>query len=145
MSDAMTSLTLVRRLKAPPVRVWAAWTEPELMLRWFGPESARAEQAESDLRLGGRFRVLLREDGGTTHEAHGRYEVIEPHVRLVFSWNWASTPERVSRVTLILRPVAEGTELTLTHDRLADVETVRSHERGWSGSLDRLEALAPRL
>ncbi len=56
-----------------------------------------------------------------------------------------ASPERVSRVTLILRTVAEGTELTLTHDRLADVDTVRSHERGWSASLDRLEVLAPSL
>ncbi|WP_144186579.1 SRPBCC family protein [Elioraea rosea] len=145
MSDAIPSITLVRRLKAPPERVWAAWTEPALMLLWFGPQTAHAEQAEADLQLGGRFRVVLREDGGDRHEAHGRYDVIEPPSRLVFAWNWASTPERVSRVTVVLRAIADGTELTLTHDRFADADAARAHERGWSGSLDRLEALAASL
>lgn len=136
-----TSLTLVRRIKAPPARVWHAWTEPALMLRWFGPHHTRAEHAEADLRPGGRFRVVLREDNGKRHEATGLYAEITPRARLVFSWNWVSTPERVSRVTVLLRPVPEGTELTLTHDRFADAETATRHTRGWTESLERLLAL----
>jgi uncharacterized protein YndB with AHSA1/START domain len=135
------SITLVKRIKAPQSRVWAHWTQPELMLRWFGPHHAHAQQTEGELRVGGGFRAVLREDTGATHEAVGRYTTIEPEDRLVFDWNWASTPHRVSRVTVELRPIAEGTEVTLTHDRFADEDTAKRHVRGWTQSLERLEAL----
>jgi uncharacterized protein YndB with AHSA1/START domain len=140
-----TSLTLVRHLKAPPERVWRAWTDPVLMLRWFGPHHTEAEHAEVDLRPGGGFRVVLREDNGQRHEAMGRYAEITPHTRLVFSWNWASMPQRVSRVTVLLRPVPEGTEVTLTHDRFADAATATRHTRGWTESLEKLLALMDEL
>jgi uncharacterized protein YndB with AHSA1/START domain len=135
------SLTLVRRFRAPPARVWDAWTRPDLMVLWFGPHHTRAESAEADLRPGGRFRVVLREENGERHEATGLYAEIEPERRLVFSWNWVSTPERVSRVTVAFRAVPEGTEVTLTHDRFADAETATRHTRGWTESLERLSAL----
>jgi uncharacterized protein YndB with AHSA1/START domain len=138
MNVVAPSLTLVKRIKAPPARVWAAWTQPELMMRWFGPHHTRAEEAEADLRLGGRFRVALREDTGERHEATGSYTEIEQERRLVFSWNWLSTPERVSRVTVVFRPLPEGTEVTLTHDRFADADTAKRHTRGWTESLERL-------
>jgi uncharacterized protein YndB with AHSA1/START domain len=141
MNTVAPSLTLVKRIKAPPPRVWAAWTQPELMMRWFGPHHTRAEEAEAELREGGRFRVALREDTGERHEATGSYLEIEPERRLVFSWNWVSTPERVSRVTVVLRPLPEGTEVTLTHDRFADADTAKRHTRGWTESLERLVAL----
>lgn len=141
MNVIVPSLTLIRRFRAPPARVWAAWTQPEVMLLWFGPHHTRAEHAEADLRPGGRFRVVLREEGGERHEATGLYQEIEPERRLVFSWNWVSTPERVSRVTVAFRAVPEGTEVTLTHDRFADAETATRHTRGWTESLERLGTL----
>ena len=144
MNVTAPSLTLVRRIRAVPAKVWDAWTKPELMILWFGPHHTRAEHAEADLRLGGRFRVVLREDSGDRHEATGLYAEIEPERRLVFSWNWVSTPERVSRVTVEFRPVPEGTEVTLTHDRFADAETATRHRRGWTESLERLVALHER-
>jgi uncharacterized protein YndB with AHSA1/START domain len=141
MNVVAPSLTLVKRIKASPERVWAAWTQPAQMLRWFGPHHTRAEQAEADLREGGRFRVALREDNGARHEATGSYLEIEEWKRLVFSWHWVSTPERVSRVTVVLRSVTDGTEVTLTHDRFADADTATRHTRGWTESLERLGAL----
>lgn len=134
------SLTLERTLRAPPARVWAAWTQPEMMALWFGPHHTRVEAAEADLRVGGRFRVVLRENTGARHEVGGGYEVIEPERRLVFSWAWAGTPERVSRVTVTLCAVPGGTRLTLVHDRFADDATATRHTRGWTESLERLVA-----
>jgi uncharacterized protein YndB with AHSA1/START domain len=135
------SLTLVKRIKAPPARVWDAWTRPEIMVLWFGPHHTRAEEAEADLRVGGAFRVALREDNGQRHEANGRYTEIAPKERLVFDWHWTSIPERVSRVTVVFRVIPEGTEVTLTHDRFADQATATRHTRGWTESLERLVAL----
>jgi uncharacterized protein YndB with AHSA1/START domain len=141
MNAVTPSLTLVRRMKAPPARVWDAWIRPELMAQWFGPHHTRVEAAEADPRPGGAFRVMLREDNGDRHEVAGEYTEIEPGQRLVFSWAWVSTPERVSRVTVGFRPVPEGTEVTLTHDRFADEATATRHTRGWTESLERLVAL----
>jgi len=141
MTATVPSLTLVRRFRAPPARVWDAWTRPEVMVLWFGPHHTRAEEAEADLRPGGRFRVALREDNGERHAVTGLYQEIEAQRRLVFSWNWVSMPERVSRVTVVLREVPEGTEVTLTHDRFADADTATRHRRGWTESLERLDAL----
>jgi uncharacterized protein YndB with AHSA1/START domain len=56
------------------------------------------------------------------------------------TWLWAGDTE-ASLIEMVLRPVPEGTELTFTHSRLPDEATARAHEKGWSGSLDKLEAL----
>jgi uncharacterized protein YndB with AHSA1/START domain len=141
MSATAPSLTLVKRIRAAPARVWDAWTQPALMMLWFGPHHTRAEEAEAELRPGGRFRVVLREDNGDRHEANGRYTAIEPERLLVFDWHWTSMPDRVSRVTVALRAVPDGTEVTLTHDRFADAATATRHARGWTESLERLAAL----
>jgi uncharacterized protein YndB with AHSA1/START domain len=135
------SLTLVKRIKAPPASVFAAWTQAEMIARWFGPHHTVVEEAHVEARQGGRFLIRLREDNGERHGVGGTYTVFEPERRLVFTWAWLSTPERESRVTVVLRPVPDGTEVTLTHDRFADAETATRHRRGWTESLERLEAL----
>jgi uncharacterized protein YndB with AHSA1/START domain len=98
------------------------------------------ESAEADARPGGRFRVVLVEDNGARHEVSGTYSEVEPERKLVFSWAWASAPERESRVSVSFRAVPEGTELTLVHDRFADADTATRHRRGWTESLERLSA-----
>lgn len=141
MSAAVPSLTLVRRLRAPPERVFEAWSSAEGLAGWFGPHHTRVEAAEVDARPGGRFRVVLREDNGARHEVGGRYTEVTPGRGLAFTWAWHNAPERESRVTVRLRAVAEGTELTLTHDRFADADTAGRHRRGWTESFERLGAL----
>jgi uncharacterized protein YndB with AHSA1/START domain len=135
------SLTLKRRLNAPPAKVWAAWTDPQKIARWFGPSSVRAgtERAEIDARIGGRFRVSFTMEDGNYLEVGGVYRELVPNQRLVFSWAWHSTPERESLVTVSLRPDGDGTVLTLQHEQFVDEAARDGHERGWSGALDKLE------
>ncbi len=140
MTGVVPSLTLVRRIKAAPVAVFEAWTRPEILATWWGPHHTRVLEAEIDPREGGAFRVVLEEDTGARHEVGGTYAEVASPTRLVFSWAWANAPERVSRVTVVLRAIAEGTEVTLTHDRFADEGTATRHRRGWTESLDRLTA-----
>lgn len=139
----MTSLTLVRRIKARPSIVFDTLSSPDGIARWWGPDDGPVLVAESDVRVGGRFRVRFRMLDGSEHEASGEYlEVVEPR-RLAMSWRWQEGMEDPgeSLVEIDLVPVDEGTELTLTHSRLHDEETQQSHEAGWSGSLDKLERL----
>jgi uncharacterized protein YndB with AHSA1/START domain len=136
----MTSLTIVRRIAARPAIVFDALTTPEGIAAWWGPDAGPVLVAETDLRVGGRFRVRFRMLDGSEHESSGEYlEVVRPK-RLAMTWRWAGGEDPgESLLEIDLRAIAEGTELTLTHSRLVDEETRRGHEEGWTGALDKLE------
>ena len=136
----MTSLTIVRRIKARPSIVFDALTTPEGIACWWGPDDGPVLLAETDLRVGGCYRVRFRMLDGSEHESSGEYlEVVWPN-RLAMSWCWTGGEDPgQSLVEIDLRAIAEGTELTFTHSRLHDEETRRSHEAGWNGALDKLE------
>jgi uncharacterized protein YndB with AHSA1/START domain len=142
MSTATTtkpSLTVNRRFKAPPAKVFAAWTDPEKMKRWMGPPGVEGLRCEIDARVGGRYRLVMKSPDGEEHDVSGIYREVVPNEKLSFTWAWKSTPERESLVTLTLKPDGEGTMLTLLHEQFLD-ETARDHHRqGWMGSLDKLE------
>jgi uncharacterized protein YndB with AHSA1/START domain len=134
------SLTFKRRLNAPPAKVYAAWTDPQKIVHWFGRTDAKpgSMQAEIDPRIGGRFRVRFNTED-EYYEVGGVYREVVPNQRLVFSWAWHSTPERESQVTVMLQPDGDGTLLTVHHEQLFDQASREGHERGWIGALDKLE------
>lgn len=141
MSDDRTTMTLRRRLRASPARVFEAWTRPEMMMRWWGPEGAEMLEAEVDLRVGGRFLTRFRPPGSDVEVAEGTYLAIEPGRRLVMDWFWSTRPEEGrSLLAVEIEPDGDGAVLTLTHARLMDEPTRDGHRDGWSGALDRLEA-----
>jgi uncharacterized protein YndB with AHSA1/START domain len=131
-------LTLVREFAAPPEAVWHAWTEPEALKRWFGPDAGAVSLAQTDVRVGGRFHVVFNTLDGETHDVSGAYREVVPNRKLVFTWSWISTPERISQVTLLFNPTKKGTELTLLHEQFFDMAARDGHERGWSGSMEKL-------
>jgi uncharacterized protein YndB with AHSA1/START domain len=135
----MTSLTLVRRIRARPSIVWDALTTPEGIGYWWGPDAGPVVIAETDVRVGGRFRVRFRMLDGTEHESSGEYREVSKSQRLAMSWRWLGEDDSgESLVEIGLRAIAEGTELTFTHSQLRDDEIRTSHEQGWSGALDKL-------
>ena len=139
--DERPSLTFKRRLKASPEQVYAAWTDPRKIVRWFGRADARSEttRAEIDPRVGGRYRVQFTASAGEYFEVGGIYREVIPNERLVFSWAWHSTPERESLVTVTFKPEGDGTLLTVHHSQLFDEAARAGHQRGWLGALDKLE------
>lgn len=132
------SLTLVRSYPAAPEKVWHAWTDPEALKRWFGPDSGKVSLAETDVRVGGRFRVVFSTLDGEQHDVSGVYREVQPNRKLVFTWAWKSTPERESLVTLTFRPSGSGTEFNMLHEQFFDVAARDRHEFGWTGSLAKL-------
>jgi uncharacterized protein YndB with AHSA1/START domain len=145
MIEEKPSLTLVRRIKAPPEKVYAAWTRPELMARWWGPDAGPVLSAEADPRVGGRFRVVFQTLDGETHDCRGEYQEVEADRKLVFTWEWVALPERRSLVTIRFRPIEEGTELNFTHAQFFDEAARDGHRTGWSGAFEKLEALIAEL
>lgn len=139
MSGAtLPGVALVRRIKASPAKIWAAITQADQMLQWWGPDAGPTLDVVADVRPGGRFSVVFRNLDGVERNPTGIYQEVEPERKLSFTWDLPQPGEVPSLVTFLLRPIDGGTELTLTHEHLPTEELCRSHEAGWSGLLDKL-------
>jgi uncharacterized protein YndB with AHSA1/START domain len=139
---------LERVLDAPRRLVFRAWTQPEHLVRWWGPHGFTLPSCKLDLRPGGEFRFHMRSAEGTDHRVRGTYlEVNEPE-RLAFTWAWEDEngqPKHQTQVTLTFEEVVGKTRLTL-HQAVFESETARdAHGVGWSQSLERLAAALPEL
>lgn len=139
----MIELTLEQEIPAAPERVFAALTEPEQLRRWSAPEGLAVVDGETDLRVGGGWRVVMAEPDGVRHEAFGTYREIAPPERLVYTHAWrqggGSSPETV--LTVELRPEGDGTRLVFTQAGFASPESRDGHLEGWSSALGHLRAL----
>lgn len=135
------SLTLKRRIKASPEKVWAAWTDPQKIVQWFGPKEAVASsvRAALDVRAGGRFQFDFVTRDGEKHRVGGSYREVVPPSRLSFTWAWHTTPERESFVVITIAPDSEGSLLTLHHEQFFDEKARDGHQRGWTGTLEKLD------
>lgn len=142
--DDKTSLQIRRIYNAPVAAVYAAWTDPAQMKHWMGPSDGFTTEATTDLRVGGRYRIVMRAPDGEMHRVGGVFREVVPHRKLVYTWAWESTPERESLVTVEFNASGTATELVLTHRRFADTEARDKHQAGWNGCLDRLDRLVSR-
>ena len=86
-----TKLKVTRTFKASRQRVFRAWTEPELMMRWFVEGDGNMSVCEIDLREGGRYR-LEGDMGGKRWTIWGSYLEVRPPERLVYTWTWKHDP-----------------------------------------------------
>ena len=134
------SLTINRRFKAAPARVFAAWTEPAQIARWFDPGDVKVVEAVFELRPGGRFQVHATSASGEDHRVSGIVQEAVPGKKVVYTWAWQSTPERQSLVTVEFKPDGDGTLLVLTHEQFFDEGARDRHNGGWSAALDKFEA-----
>jgi uncharacterized protein YndB with AHSA1/START domain len=135
------SLTIKRRFKAAPAKVFVAWTDPEKVKHWMGPGEVKLVSAECDLRVGGRYRWLMRAPSGEEHDVSGVYREIIPDRKLVFTWSWKTMPERESLVTVTIEPDGSGSLLTLMHEQFADEDARDRHNAGWTSALDKMERI----
>jgi uncharacterized protein YndB with AHSA1/START domain len=78
-------LVLERTIAVTPERVWAAWTQPDLMLQWFTPAPWKTVAADVDLRPGGRFFTVMESPDGEQYPNGGCYLHVEPNQLLIFT------------------------------------------------------------
>jgi len=135
-APGVASVTIVRRLPAPPERVFAAFTNPDVLRQWWGPEGASTPDPEVDLRVGGAYRLDIVGSDGSVHGLTGEYIEIDPPRRLAFTWNWTQGNYTGVETKVELDFVArdDGTELTLTHSGFASTEMCEDHRSGWESS-----------
>ncbi|MEM1045473.1 MAG: SRPBCC domain-containing protein [Pseudomonadota bacterium] len=136
-------LEIRRRLKAAPHAVYAAWTQPEIIARWWGPEGLHLGVSSFDFSEGGHWRTEMCGSEGQSHIVAGIYRELDPPRRLVTTWAWETdgVAGHESLLTVTFEPTGDGTLLTLVHENLPDEATAKSHEGGWTSSLNCLEAL----
>ena len=136
-----TDLTISRVIRAPREEVFAAWTDPEILKRWWGPGPVSCPEAQVDLREGGAYRLANLETDGSIIWISGRFELVRRPEELVYTWKLSILPTESTLVRVLFLSHPEGTELVLTHERFA-VEAARDmHLDGWTGCIDKLAAL----
>jgi uncharacterized protein YndB with AHSA1/START domain len=138
-------LALERRLDAPPERVWAAWTEPDLLARWWGPDAfdTPRETIAVDLRPGGRFDLTMvsRHDGVAYPSEMVFGDVVAPE-RLAYGWDAQTTGVADGEVVVTLAPADRGGTQLVQHNvgRISD-GMLPLMEQGCNEQLDKLVAL----
>lgn len=135
-------LVVRRHVQAQPHAVFDAWTDPDHLVRWWGPKNVECTHAEVDLRIGGRFRLANQTPDGTTVWITGTYEKIEPPSLLRHTWLIESdeTPDP-ELVTIEFLATETGTEIVITHAAIATKQSWDGHQEGWFGCLDGLVEL----
>jgi uncharacterized protein YndB with AHSA1/START domain len=136
------TLTIARTFEAPRALVFAAWTDPAHLAKWWGPRGYVLQSCEVEARPGGAYRFCIRSPEGRDNRMWGSYREVVPPERLVLAGSWVDadgTPiGPTSVLTLIFEDLGGRTRLTL-HNAIFESEEARDlHYRGWNSSLDRL-------
>jgi uncharacterized protein YndB with AHSA1/START domain len=148
-ADART-LRLTRVFDAPRERLYAAWAEQDQFVQWMCPPGVTIEECVIDVRVGGSWSIKGRHAGDRIFASSGKYLEVEKPGRLVFTWahhangDFAQPRGHETTVQLEFRALGARTELMLTHGPFADEPSFGDHNRGWTGSFDKLEAFLRR-
>ena len=143
-------LQLTRVFDAPRELVFKAWTDANQFQQWFGAaacDGSSLQSARLDARTGGKYRLQVRRADGEFWTTAGVYREVRPPERLVFTWQFekdgsgdefgeVESPEML--VTVEFKVRGKRTELILTHEKFASVESRDRHEDGWTRCLNAL-------
>ena len=145
-----TNLTITREFNFPRDLVWTAWTEPEHIAQWFGPEGFSTRVEEYEFKTGGRFKYVMIGPDGKEYPGVSVFKEVSPKDRIVatddfgdnFKSDKADLPSAMV-VTESFEDLGARTKVTISIDH-ASAEDKRKHEEmgvvaGWGSTLDKLE------
>ena len=146
-------LKIERVLAAPPALVWRAWTEPELLKKWFAPRPVQTPVAEIEPVPGGHFRTVMVLPDGTEHDESGCILAAEPGRRIAFTdgllAGWRPAGGGFMTAVIDMVPEGAGTRYTawVLHKSPEDRE---KHEAmgffdGWGSAIGQLDEVATGL
>jgi uncharacterized protein YndB with AHSA1/START domain len=141
-TTAPTTLILKHTFNASPERVYKAWTDPTIMSEFMCVSGNARVDAQTDVRLGGSFRIAMHRDDGEQFIATGTYRELVPNERIVCTWSWEEDDPALAKETILtleFAPRGTQTELTLTHENFRDSQQRDNHAKGWGEMLEGLE------
>jgi uncharacterized protein YndB with AHSA1/START domain len=150
VTEENIKLQLTRVFDAPRELVFKAWTDASQFTQWFGAaacDGASLQSTKVDARTGGKYRLQVRKDDGEFFTTVGVYREVKPPERLVFTWafekdgsgdEFGEVEPPKMLVTLEFKARGKQTELILTHEKFASVESRDRHNEGWTRCLDSL-------
>jgi uncharacterized protein YndB with AHSA1/START domain len=134
----MVTLVVRKTIRATPERLFDAWTRPEELKKWWGPQSVTCVGAAVELTVGGGYRIANQSPNGNVVWITGDFEIIDRPNRLVYTWRLGTEIGPAERVTVTFEPRGTSTEVTVTHERIPSIPVRDVHEQGWHGCLDGL-------
>ena len=157
MTTGKHELRIERILDAPRQFVWNAWTTPELIMQWWGPDHFTSPMCKVDLRVGGQYLYCMRGPDGTDYWSGGTYKEIVPIEKLVCtdgfsnengdriepaSYGFDPNYPKEQDVVITFDDLGEKTKLTVLYavESEAVLEMIRKMQmkEGWETSLDKL-------
>ena len=143
MPDPANTVRLHRVLRAPPERVYRAFLDPDAMTKWIPPHGFVGKVHHMDARAGGSYRMSFTNFGtGKSHAFGGKYVELVPHERIRYTdqFDDPNLPGEM-QVTVSLREVTGGTELTIVQEGVPSAIPVEFCYLGWQESLTLLAHL----
>jgi uncharacterized protein YndB with AHSA1/START domain len=134
-------LLIERLLDAPPSLVYKVWTEPEHLIRWWGPKDFSTPSCDMKVKPGGRFRMLIRSGDGTDYWMRGEYREVVEAERLVFTFAWEDEngdPVHETLVTVKFEPEGKKTRFSFHQALFRTPVECEDHRGGWTECFDRL-------
>jgi uncharacterized protein YndB with AHSA1/START domain len=138
-----STIRLHRVLKAPPERVYRAWLDPAANAKFLPPNGFTCTVHQMDAKVGGAFRMSFTNfSGGGSHSFGGEYLELKPNERLRYSdkFDDPNLPG-VIEVTIDLKKVSCGTEMSITQAGVPDVIPAEACYLGWQDTLNQFAAL----
>ena len=102
------TIRIVRDFDAPPDRVYRAWTDPELVVKWMGPNSTEMTIDSWEAETGGKYRYTMSQDGEEVAAFFGSFHEVRPNERLVWTFTWEGMPDGVSLETMTFTDLGNG-------------------------------------
>lgn len=147
-TPAEREIHVERILDAPRERVFAAFTDPALIPDWWGPQGTTTRVDEMDVRAGGRWRFVIRNEDGSETGFRGIYREVSAPERIVQTFEWEGMPGHVSVETATFEDLGERTKVTSTSlfhtTEERDGMLASGMERGLNETYARLDKLLAR-
>ena len=137
------TVRLHRVLSTKPEKVYRAFIEPDALAKWLPPNGFTCTVLHMDPKVGGTYKMSFRNfSTGLTHSFGGQYVELVPNERLRYTDRFEdpNLPGEIT-VTISLKKVLVGTEITIVQDGLPDAIPVEACYLGWQESLRNLARL----
>ncbi len=135
---AENAMVLSRLFDAPVGLVFEAWSTPQALMRWWGPKGFTTPVCEVDFRVGGAYRMAMRDGEGRMYPFHGSYREIVTNKKIVLHAIIDHLPNVEVVTTVTFEDVNGKTLLTVRQDWPSDDAAAKGQTEGWSGSLEKL-------